>query len=1170
MIESFSRHLGASSELLVVADLKPGFVPVRATLTYATRLRRLLTLYDALRRAEIETSEGGIHIGAISRLRTLQFVRWSVFDDDRRMMLAVTFDTPLETYIRRIADVAGPLLDTILCHCVGYHSHSTDLGYEPFLEWAVEHRVDIDMFGAVEPNVSVDDIAYLKDLEKLHRAMGDQPGFDADAAKLTVTPPLETMNAARAREPEAANLQSLRIIRAMHYISDHFPPPADRTAATNDDLYLRRVTASFVKGFDPDAVKSEALLTPFGPALAWYGAPEPNDAPRPPAAPRRKIDLKNIQAGVVSRSEDMVDGAAKPMNLGALLLIRIDDAAPARDFLAGFDASNGESREGVRRTIAFTNEGLKTLGLPEAERRKLPESFREGMAKRCGLIGDITFNHPQNWEIPPLDRGAPQVHPGTVDMVIQLRTYQDGDLDSHAVWNDAHPLKPAADAIGSADGLTIVAIEPLLSRTRDGAVTGHFGLVDGLSQPKLDAPGDPDEIEPGELLLGHGPGQTETPALQVDGTFLVVRKLEQNVAGFEAAIGRSGVDRRELVSKMIGRDPSGVPVIARGAAALAPDDNGFDYANDADGAACPFQAHIRRANPRMRTPTDEEIRTPRIMRRGLSYGPAVGCAAEDEAERGLMFMAYNASIAEQFEVIQRWIAGGNGTGVYSGQSDALLGLPERGEDRVFRYREAGGDVARVNLGAEPFVYLRWGLYLFVPSIPAIRALGQAPEIGDAPDGADARDLLDRPRTEADWKRILEDDDPRNRDKADKIWAAVQSLGGAARATAGVLVTDPDLVRTVLQDGATFSVREYWGRMKASIGVMYLGLDPDPAAMRKDRRGADGLLDRDYEAEVAAYAASSGAVNELIQNSDPETLFRIAYGAAAQIFQHGAPREPDPVGGGERMLIDVEVLIAAVLASVTETWIGVRLTRRSMTPDGEPDDPPAPGDFIEAASYIFGPFPGETTRSRAERIGPAALAHARAAVKAPPPGTLLERLRAIVPDRDEAARLTAGLVMGFVSPATGAFVGAAFDWIDSGMLWRAQQRYLAARPNEGSSFAAARETLRPPLIASMKRYAAPNLIHRVATRGAVIGDVRVEPGERIILGVGPAARRQADGEAEMLFGGRTRRAAGAGEATDHACPGRAAGEAVMMGAFAALMEAGAIAENSALTVYIRLR
>ena len=50
------------------------------------------------------------------------------------------------------------------------------------------------------------------------------------------------------------------------------------------------------------------------------------------------------------------------------------------------------------------------------------------------------------------------------------------------------------------------------------------------------------------------------------------------------------------------------------------------------GALCPFHAHIRRANPRNTKP-DEGSRPPRIVRRGMSYGPPLD-ASNPEGKSG--------------------------------------------------------------------------------------------------------------------------------------------------------------------------------------------------------------------------------------------------------------------------------------------------------------------------------------------------------------------------------------------------------------------------------------------------------------------------------------------------------------------------------------------------------
>ena len=140
----------------------------------------------------------------------------------------------------------------------------------------------------------------------------------------------------------------------------------------------------------------------------------------------------------------------------------------------------------------------------------------------------------------------------------------------------------------------------------------------------------------------------------------------------------AGSDEERVKSWLLGRTAQGDALTPH----HDPGDNDFDYQHD-PGVHCPFHAHIRLANPRTR---GEAV--PRIMRRGFAYGPRASEAPDQD--RGLLFMAYNASIAEQFEVIQRWVAGGNSSGVLSTHSDPLLGVPQPGDRRVYRYRDASG------------------------------------------------------------------------------------------------------------------------------------------------------------------------------------------------------------------------------------------------------------------------------------------------------------------------------------------------------------------------------------------------------------------------------------------------------------------------------------------------
>ena len=92
-----------------------------------------------------------------------------------------------------------------------------------------------------------------------------------------------------------------------------------------------------------------------------------------------------------------------------------------------------------------------------------------------------------------------------------------------------------------------------------------------------------------------------------------------------------------------------------------------------NGDKCPLQSHVRRVYPRNQ---GAKVPDPRILRRGFLYGPSRE-DKQSQDDRGLIFMAYNASIAEQFEVIQRWVSGGNSTNIMSAQHDPFLGVPAK-------------------------------------------------------------------------------------------------------------------------------------------------------------------------------------------------------------------------------------------------------------------------------------------------------------------------------------------------------------------------------------------------------------------------------------------------------------------------------------------------------------
>jgi len=249
-----------------------------------------------------------------------------------------------------------------------------------------------------------------------------------------------------------------------------------------------------------------------------------------------------------------------------------------------------------------------------------------------------------------------------------------------------------------------------------------------------------------------------------NGSFLVFRRLRQEVQAFrdfmeQAAAGlkqRPGFDwvtRPLLEAMFVGRWPSGVPVLR---APLA-DPGDFDAFRDnhflfespvpevrlrpeADGPVttpaleiadiggriCPHAAHIRKVNPRDQD-TDlgdsSDSLTRRILRRGIPFGEPLAdpAPAGDTGERGLLFLCYQRSIRDQFEVqTQNWA--NSREAPKSGGHDPIIGQSLVSE---MREREFGvtprpaGAVHDLSITKE-WVIPSGGGYFFAPSISAIR------------------------------------------------------------------------------------------------------------------------------------------------------------------------------------------------------------------------------------------------------------------------------------------------------------------------------------------------------------------------------------------------------------------------------------------------------------------
>jgi hypothetical protein len=284
------------------------------------------------------------------------------------------------------------------------------------------------------------------------------------------------------------------------------------------------------------------------------------------------------------------------------------------------------------------------------------------------------------------------------------------------------------------------------------------------------------------------------------------------------ALGGKAGDYTEIVyQKLMGRKRDGTPNVP------ASGNNKFNYKGDPQGQACPLHAHIRLAHPR--ADRIGAARPPRIMRRGMSYGPDGSAGAEKD--RGIMFMAYNTSISEQFETVQRWLSGGNSTGSTSSESCPIVGVPDNGFPRFFRFEHDDGKKGpmafRVRMedpkplfeDPAPVTQLEWGMYLFAPSMSALAKLqavasGAAamPTVSPAPwqvarglaliQSLDGILAAQGPCVAAKaWKAVIEDPDSIDRLDSAALWAAIrQEFGGVLKTPYGTLVASREMTNVI--------------------------------------------------------------------------------------------------------------------------------------------------------------------------------------------------------------------------------------------------------------------------------------------------------------------------------------------------------------------------------------
>lgn len=429
---------------------------------------------------------------------------------------------------------------------------------------------------------------------------------------------------------------------------------------------------------------------------------------------------------------------------GRYILLRFENPDRARALVSkllpiittGQRWDNGKPQSTVN--IGFTHRGLAALALPDATLLSFPVEFQQGMKKRADILGDTGLNAPARWD--------DVWHGNDVHAWLGIN-----GLTATALDDCCSQLR---SLFAETRGAVELAAQDAVSNMVDGQQTGkeHFGYTDGFGNPdylgieRNSQPGHgkqlPDgswaPLATGELLLGYADEAGELPAAPIphilasNGTFMVYRKLHQNLATFRSFLDEQsahyGGGREKLAAKLIGRWRDGTPL------ELAPDapdpsivkdpqrSTNFTYGADGAGTRCPIGAHMRRAHPRDAFGFNGKlIDRRRITRRGQTYGRFVpeGELASDAEERGVVFMVLNANISRQFEFVQQqWIEYGNDA-KQGNDKDPLMGNHGGHGKFVVQGDRSATNPPLVCAHLPSFVELRGGDYFFIPSMTAL-------------------------------------------------------------------------------------------------------------------------------------------------------------------------------------------------------------------------------------------------------------------------------------------------------------------------------------------------------------------------------------------------------------------------------------------------------------------
>lgn len=498
------------------------------------------------------------------------------------------------------------------------------------------------------------------------------------------------------------------------------------------------------------------------------------------------VEFADIQA--------LVRFGFKHLTQASFLLLRVKNREAARAWLASAPVTSALTVNPLPKValqVALTSEGLRALGVSPEIVADFSHEFIVGMSadtNRSMRLGDVQENAPERWWWGTAD-DVPHVMimlyatPETLEsyeraMEIQL---SDGFEKPQRLCTSELSSK---EPFGFEDGISQPTLDWKRERPVRDAVQFAYTNLSCLGEFLLGYPNEygmytdrplVDPLRENENLLPRAEDAPDKADVGRNGSYLVIRQLQQDVQGFrhyldQQAHGDAALSEH-LAAAMVGRTREGEPVAGRSCEViaghtLAPKDdiNAFTYQSDPEGLRCPLGAHIRRSNPRNADlpPGKPDIlsrmkrtlgfdanalandlvastRFHRLLRRGRKYGMPPGSdsaakpgdslrAAQTETETGIHFISLVANISRQFEFVQgAWITGTRFAGLRS-ESDPLLGNRQPASDgsltNIFSIPQADGPDRKL-ADMPSFVTVRGGAYFFLPGIRALHYLATA-------------------------------------------------------------------------------------------------------------------------------------------------------------------------------------------------------------------------------------------------------------------------------------------------------------------------------------------------------------------------------------------------------------------------------------------------------------